>query len=230
MCDVTNIKEIVLEDNSVLDDEEITIEDENRATELLTEIIMNEVDAESSEDNDEEDLYDNDYNSNNDYMIDHIDPVRDYLKSISIYKPLTYEDEIRLAKDIQKGLKAKEELNKINNEHLEVSSEQILKLNNIIDEYRNAKEKLVNHNLRRVVGIVKRYYKKYNNSSYSLLDLIQEGNLGLITATERYDYTEGVRFGVYAAFWIKQHAIRYILNTSNTIRLPVHIIEDIYIK
>lgn len=156
------------------------------------------------------------------------DLVGDYLKSIGTYKLLEKEEEIDLSNLVQAGLKAKEQLEiidtpEITDDNREEITKTLLKLQETMHKGEEARQKLINHNLKLVVSIA----KKYRGCKCDMLDLIQEGNIGLMTATEKFDPTKGYRFSTYATWWIKQGITRYIMNTSNTIRIPVHAMETI---
>lgn len=120
------------------------------------------------------------------------DPVRMYLREIGRISLLTYQDEVVLAKRVEKGDK-------------------------------KARERLINANLRLVVSIA----KKYVNRGLTLLDLIEEGNIGLMRAVEKYDWTRGFKFSTYATWWIRQAITRAIADQARTIRIPVHMVETI---
>jgi len=140
--------------------------------------------------------------------------VRLYLDSIGKYPLLTKDDELRLARLIQEGRAAKEELERtgvravVRRRHLA----------RVAQRGDAATEEFINANLRLVVSIAKRY----QSSDLPLLDLVQEGNLGLIHAVGKFDWQKGFKFSTYATWWIKQAISRGIDNTSRTIRLPVH--------
>ena len=145
---------------------------------------------------------------------DEEDLVRLYLTDIGQYPLLTKEDEVRLAQKIAKGVEAREKLS--TSEELTAKEKSDLKR-----LYRNgarAEKKFVQSNLRLVVSIA----KKYQASGLPLLDLIQEGNLGLMHAVEKFDWRKGFKFSTYATWWIRQAITRGIANTGRTIRLPVH--------
>ncbi|MCW2726088.1 MAG: polymerase subunit sigma-70, partial [Frankiales bacterium] len=147
------------------------------------------------------------------------DPVRMYLKEIGKVALLTAEEEVDLAKRIEAGLFASEKL---------VTSVQMaaaLRRDYEAIEYDGsiAKRKLVEANLRLVVSIAKRYVGR----GMLFLDLIQEGNLGLIRAVEKFDYTKGYKFSTYATWWIRQAITRAIADQARTIRIPVHMVETI---
>ena len=146
---------------------------------------------------------------------DEEDLVRLYLTDIGQYPLLTKEGEVELAKKIEEGLKA-EEKTKANSAKL--TPAEIRKLKVIIRRGSKAERTFVQSNLRLVVSIA----KKYQASGLPLLDLIQEGNLGLMHAVEKFDWRKGFKFSTYATWWIRQAITRGIANTGRTIRLPVH--------
>ena len=142
------------------------------------------------------------------------DPVKDYLKQIGKVSLLTAGEEVELAKRIEAGLFSEEKLTKGGR----VSEKLREELNWIVIDGRRAKNHLLEANLRLVVSLAKRY----TGRGMLFLDLIQEGNLGLIRAVEKFDYTKGFKFSTYATWWIRQAITRGIANTGRTIRLPVH--------
>jgi len=148
------------------------------------------------------------------------DPVRMYLKEIGKVSLLTGKEEVKLAKKIEAGENAVKKLDE---------EEDVLKpiekrhLRRIEREGLNAKRKLVEANLRLVVSIAKRYVGR----GMLFLDLIQEGNLGLIRAVEKFDYRKGYKFSTYATWWIRQAITRAIADQARTIRIPVHMVETI---
>ncbi|WP_341350657.1 RNA polymerase sigma factor [Thermostaphylospora chromogena] len=148
------------------------------------------------------------------------DPVKDYLKQIGKVPLLTAEQEVELAKRIEAGLFAEEQLaNEGDNLPADVRAE----LEWIAEDGRRAKEHLLEANLRLVVSLAKRY----TGRGMLFLDLIQEGNLGLIRAVEKFDYTKGFKFSTYATWWIKQAITRAMADQARTIRIPVHMVEVI---
>jgi RNA polymerase primary sigma factor len=147
------------------------------------------------------------------------DPVRMYLKEIGRVPLLTAAEEVDLAKRVEAGLFASE---KLTTKHdLSVTFEHELEL--IEREGQLAKKRLIEANLRLVVSIAKRYVGR----GMLFLDLIQEGNLGLIRAVEKFDYTKGYKFSTYATWWIRQAITRAIADQARTIRIPVHMVETI---
>jgi len=147
------------------------------------------------------------------------DPVKDYLKQIGKVPLLNAEQEVELAKRIEAGLFAEEKLA----ESGSLRSEARLDLEWIADDGRRAKNHLLEANLRLVVSLAKRY----TGRGMLFLDLIQEGNLGLIRAVEKFDYTKGYKFSTYATWWIRQAITRAMADQARTIRIPVHMVEVI---
>jgi RNA polymerase primary sigma factor len=146
------------------------------------------------------------------------DPVRMYLKEIGKVPLLTAEQEVTLAKRIEAGLHAAEQLEQPG-AHL--SDETHASLEAVATDGELAKRQLIEANLRLVVSIAKRYVGR----GMALLDLVQEGNLGLIRAVEKFDYTKGFKFSTYATWWIRQAITRAIADQARTIRIPVHMVE-----
>ena len=147
------------------------------------------------------------------------DAVKDYLKQIGKVPLLNAEMEVELAKRIEAGLFSEEKLNKGN----KVSAKTLEELEWICDDGRRAKNHLLEANLRLVVSLAKRY----TGRGMLFLDLIQEGNLGLIRAVEKFDYTKGYKFSTYATWWIRQAITRAMADQARTIRIPVHMVEVI---
>jgi len=147
------------------------------------------------------------------------DPVKMYLKSIGRVPLLTAIEEVDLSKKVEAGLFAAEKLAT----EKKVSPTLRRELEVIVREGAAAKDKLVEANLRLVVSIAKRYVGR----GMLFLDVIQEGNLGLIRAVEKFDYTKGYKFSTYATWWIRQAITRAIADQARTIRIPVHMVETI---
>jgi RNA polymerase primary sigma factor len=147
------------------------------------------------------------------------DPVKDYLKQIGRVALLNATQEIELAKRIEAGLFAEEKINSGERLDPELRGE----LHWIAEDGRRAKNHLVEANLRLVVSVA----KKYTGRGMLFLDLIQEGNLGLIRAVEKFDYTMGYKFSTYATWWIRQASSRALADQARTIRIPVHVSEAI---
>ena len=148
------------------------------------------------------------------------DPVRMYLKEIGKVDLLTPEEEVTLAEQMQKGNEAKA---RIEAEGDAIPAEERAQLDNDIKLGEKAKKRLAEANLRLVVSIAKRYVGR----GMLFLDLIQEGNLGLIKAVEKFDSTKGFKFSTYATWWIRQAITRAIADQARTIRIPVHMVETI---
>ncbi|OYN89288.1 RNA polymerase sigma factor [Parenemella sanctibonifatiensis] len=148
------------------------------------------------------------------------DPVKDYLKQIGKVALLNAEQEVELAKRIEAGLFADERLN---DPSAKVKTADVEDFEWITDDGRKAKNHLLEANLRLVVSLAKRY----TGRGMLFLDLIQEGNLGLIRAVEKFDYTKGYKFSTYATWWIKQAITRAMADQARTIRIPVHMVEVI---
>jgi len=147
------------------------------------------------------------------------DPVKDYLKQIGKVALLNAEQEVELAKRIEAGLFAEEQLNAGGKMDMKLKRE----LWWIAQDGKNAKNHLLEANLRLVVSLAKRY----TGRGMLFLDLIQEGNLGLIRAVEKFDYTKGFKFSTYATWWIRQAITRAMADQARTIRIPVHMVEVI---
>ena len=151
------------------------------------------------------------------------DPVRMYLKEIGKVPLLSADEEIALAtrmnakNDAEARIKAAEESGET------IPEEEMASLKKTIKDGEKAKQKLAEANLRLVVSIAKRYVGR----GMLFLDLIQEGNLGLIKAVEKFDYTKGYKFSTYATWWIRQAITRAIADQARTIRIPVHMVETI---
>ena len=145
------------------------------------------------------------------------DSVHTYLKSIGRRQLLTAEEEVELAKRIEAGLFAEY---KLETEH-RLSRQLRADLEAVAEDGRRAKAHMLEANLRLVVSVA----KKYSDRGLSLLDVVQEGNLGLIRAVEKFDYTKGYKFSTYAMWWIRQAIQRGFADSARTIRLPVHVLE-----
>ena len=146
------------------------------------------------------------------------DPVKMYLKEIGQIPLLDPKEEPIIARQIQEGEQAKEDI-----KNPDLSEEEKKKLVKIIADGEEAKQTLISSNLRLVVSIA----KKYVGRGMLFLDLIQEGNCGLIKAVEKFDYTKGFKFSTYATWWIRQSITRAIADQARTIRIPVHMVETI---
>ncbi len=151
------------------------------------------------------------------------DPVRMYLKEIGKVPLLNAAQEIDLAMKIEAGLEAGDKLEEAFESKIELDRAEKRRLHRIEQVGIDAKQQLVEANLRLVVSIAKRYVGR----GMLFLDLIQEGNLGLIRAVEKFDYTKGFKFSTYATWWIRQAITRAIADQARTIRIPVHMVETI---
>jgi RNA polymerase primary sigma factor len=154
------------------------------------------------------------------------DPVRMYLKEIGKVPLLTGAQEVRLAKRIEAGLEAAHRIAQLEDAYGDCSlvpDAELLPLEARVHDGFHAKKELIEANLRLVVSIAKRYLGR----GLLFLDLIQEGNLGLIRAVEKFDYTKGFKFSTYATWWIRQAIPRAIADQARTIRIPVHMVETI---
>src|SRR5207253_546135 len=154
------------------------------------------------------------------------DPVRMYLKEIGKVPLLTGAQEVRLAKRIEAGLAAVHRIAQLEDDYGDCSlipDAELLPLEARVHDGFHAKRELIEANLRLVVSIAKRYLGR----GLLFLDLIQEGNLGLIRAVEKFDYTKGFKFSTYATWWIRQAITRAIADQARTIRIPVHMVETI---
>jgi RNA polymerase primary sigma factor len=151
------------------------------------------------------------------------DSVRAYLKQIGKVALLNAEEEVDLAKRIEAGLYGSERLRQVEEEGQKLSPQMRRDLNWIVRDGERAKNHLLEANLRLVVSLAKRY----TGRGMAFLDLIQEGNLGLIRAVEKFDYTKGYKFSTYATWWIRQAITRAMADQARTIRIPVHMVEVI---
>jgi RNA polymerase primary sigma factor len=151
------------------------------------------------------------------------DSVRAYLKQIGKVALLNAEEEVDLAKRIEAGLYGSERLRQVEDEGIKLTPQMRRDLNWIVRDGERAKNHLLEANLRLVVSLAKRY----TGRGMAFLDLIQEGNLGLIRAVEKFDYTKGYKFSTYATWWIRQAITRAMADQARTIRIPVHMVEVI---
>ncbi len=151
------------------------------------------------------------------------DPVRMYLKEIGRVPLLNADEEVVLATAMSAGRAAQERMDQAAADGETIPDDELAQLKKDIKEGSKAKQKLAEANLRLVVSIAKRYVGR----GMLFLDLIQEGNLGLIKAVEKFDYTKGYKFSTYATWWIRQAITRAIADQARTIRIPVHMVETI---
>jgi RNA polymerase primary sigma factor len=154
------------------------------------------------------------------------DPVRTYLKEIGKVNLLTGAQEVALAQRIEAGLKAVAKIAELEDKYgpgVAIPEHECQPLERLVADGFQAKKQLIEANLRLVVSIAKRYMGR----GLLFLDLIQEGNLGLIRAVEKFDYTKGFKFSTYATWWIRQAITRAIADQARTIRIPVHMVETI---
>ncbi len=151
------------------------------------------------------------------------DPVRMYLKEIGKVDLLTASDEVDLAMKIEAGLGATDQLEAADRGEITLTRAEMRRLMRVEQVGLEAKQALISANLRLVVSIAKRYVGR----GMLFLDLIQEGNLGLIRAVEKFDYEKGFKFSTYATWWIRQAITRAIADQARTIRIPVHMVETI---
>ena len=179
------------------------------------------LDLDFSKDIEEELLQDKSFENQISIKVD--DPVRMYLKEIGRVDLLEGSKEVELATDIANAMVAKEQFDEMVASGEEISPEYKLEIERMIYKGDLAKHKLVEANLRLVVSIAKRYVGR----GMQFLDLIQEGNMGLMKAVGKFDHTKGFKFSTYATWWIRQAITRSIADQARTIRIPVHMIETI---
>ena len=151
------------------------------------------------------------------------DPVRMYLKEIGKIQLLTFDEETKLAGIIVTGNQAKEQIKAIEEEGYDIPESDLEKLRELVRKGEIAEKKLIEANLRLVVSIA----KKYVGRGLQFLDLIQEGNMGLMKAVEKFDSDRGFKFSTYATWWIRQAITRAVADQARTIRIPVHMVETI---
>ncbi len=158
-------------------------------------------------------------NLSNEELVHVSDPVRMYLQEIGRFPLLTPQQEVELAMQAEAGTRAEDQLE----DDGALSADERLILERTVRQADKARKRLVEANLRLVVSIA----KKYVGRGLGLLDLIQEGNLGLIRAVEKFDYRKGFKFSTYATWWIRQAVTRALADQARTIRVPVHMVETI---
>ena len=154
---------------------------------------------------------------------DPADSVHAYLKEIGKVPLLSPSAEASLAKRVAEGLKAASEVAMLEDAGADLPPEVLRRYERVIADGLRAKQALIEANLRLVVSVAKRY----RNRGLGFLDLIQEGNLGLMKAVEKFDYTKGFKFSTYATWWIRQAVTRALADQSRTIRIPVHMVESV---
>ncbi len=210
-----NVEDLELSDDTLeLDeddaDEEDNLDDEDEPDELS----LSELDVEEEELTNIETIVST-------VKID--DPVRMYLKEIGQIPLLTHDQEQKYAIQVSNGRYAKEQYEAYDAGSLELSDNDLEELKNTIEIAQWAKNKLVEANYRLVVSIAKRYVGR----GLLFLDLIQEGNMGLMRAVDKFDYEKGFKFSTYATWWIRQAITRAVADQARTIRIPVHMVETI---
>ncbi len=149
--------------------------------------------------------------------------MKQYLHSIGNYTLLTPDEERELAIRIEKAKAAKEKLDQNENGEIELTEHEIRNYEDIVEDGNDAKDTIIQCNLKLVISIA----KNYTNRGMDFLDLIQEGNLGLMRAVDKFDYTKGFKFSTYATWWIRQAITRALADQARTIRIPVHMVETI---
>jgi len=193
--------------------------DDEEDDEEIEEAVMLELDF--AKDIEEELLQDKSFENAMPIKVD--DPVRMYLKEIGRVELLDPDYELELAKDIFYAAQAKEQFDQLQADGEEITQEYKHEVEQMMYKGELAKNKLVEANLRLVVSIAKRYVGR----GMQFLDLIQEGNMGLIKAVGKFDHTKGFKFSTYATWWIRQAITRAIADQARTIRIPVHMVETI---
>jgi len=153
-----------------------------------------------------------------------LDPMKSYLSEIGQVPLLTAEQEVSIAKNIETGLKASESIAELlaAGEWSDLSGTERRRLRRLVAEGDEATQQLTSANLRLVVSIAKRYLGR----GLPMLDLVQEGNLGLMRAVQKFDYSKGFKFSTYATWWIRQAVSRSLADQSRTIRVPIHMVES----
>ena len=151
------------------------------------------------------------------------DPIKMYLKEIGQIPLLTTNRELELSRAVQEGLVAQSMLEEIKEGQKEATEEEMMELELAVSEGQEATDILIESNLRLVVHVA----KKFMYHGMQLQDLIQEGNMGLMKAVKKFDYTRGYKFSTYATWWIRQTILRAIADQARTIRIPVHMVETI---
>ncbi|OIJ33769.1 MULTISPECIES: RNA polymerase sigma factor [unclassified Microbacterium] len=207
--------DVVEEDDAAATDDAAGDEEEDDAKPTFTEPLPTGAIVISSKDDEEVPVYSTQITGAT------ADPVKDYLKQIGKVALLNAAEEVELAMRIEAGLFAEEKLSAMS--PAEKTSQLGLDLQWVARDGQRAKSHLLGANLRLVVSLAKRY----TGRGMQFLDLIQEGNLGLIRAVEKFDYTKGFKFSTYATWWIRQAITRAMADQARTIRIPVHMVEVI---
>src|SRR5690554_2722820 len=208
-------EEVDVQENPLFDDEDIEVELE--VEDEPDEFSLSSLEVEEVE---EEELLNIDAIPSS-IKVD--DPVRMYLKEIGQIPLLNIDDERKYAIMVYQGRVALEQLEAVRNGEVDLSDEDVQSLEDTIRKGHYAKEKLVEANYRLVVSIA----KKYTQRGLLFLDLIQEGNMGLMRAVDKFDYEKGFKFSTYATWWIRQAITRAVADQARTIRIPVHMVETI---
>ncbi|MFP4287359.1 MAG: RNA polymerase sigma factor RpoD [Candidatus Izemoplasmataceae bacterium] len=197
------------------DDDDLDLEEDD---DIDSDLVL---DLDFAKDIEEELLHDKSFESQTSIKVD--DPVRMYLKEIGRVELLDPDYELQLAQDIYHAEIAKEQYESMQENNDEITQDYKLEVEQLLYKGELAKNKLVEANLRLVVSIAKRYVGR----GMQFLDLIQEGNMGLIKAVGKFDHTKGFKFSTYATWWIRQAITRAIADQARTIRIPVHMVETI---
>ncbi|MCF7926056.1 MAG: RNA polymerase sigma factor RpoD [Candidatus Izimaplasma sp.] len=220
LIDLLESKEIsvVSEDEMVTYEYEVEEDDDELGEELDPGIVL---DLDFNKEIEEELLHDKSFDNQISIKVD--DPVRMYLKEIGRVELLTAEQEVEYASAIEAAVQAKAEFEALKEGGEDISSDKKKQLEKVIFQGELSRSKLIEANLRLVVSIAKRYVGR----GMQFLDLIQEGNMGLMKAVGKFDHTKGFKFSTYATWWIRQAITRAIADQARTIRIPVHMVETI---
>ncbi len=211
---------VYLNDRELIAKEESIVEEDDS---VLPEKENDDADFEEKDEFEEDDDDSDDYIYYDPSEDKNFDPVKQYLHSIGNYNLLTQDEERELAIRIENGKHAEEELAKNERGEIELTEHEIMNYQDIIEDAGEAKDVIIQCNLKLVISIAKAYV----NRGMDFLDLIQEGNLGLIRAVDKFDYTIGFKFSTYATWWIRQAITRALADQARTIRIPVHMVETI---
>jgi len=202
----------------LIEDSGLAEEDEEEFVEIdLDELSLSSMDVEDIK---EEELMDVETLPS---MVRVDDPVKMYLKDIGRIPLLTADEEVNLAMRVEVGKQAQEQMEEYKQFNVEIPDQERVQLEQMIEDGLIAKERLIEANYRLVVSIA----KKYVGRGMQFLDLIQEGNMGLIRAVDKFDYEKGFKFSTYATWWIRQAITRAVADQARTIRIPVHMVETI---